>query len=90
MPSSGENLQQPFVYSSAILVQLSSTSDLGPKGRSSATSVSEARSQHENNPYGPATRAALPAITAEQPVSNFSGKHVRQGCPNFFHGGPHA
>ncbi|CAN9506995.1 unnamed protein product [Ophioblennius macclurei] len=49
-----------------------STSDLGPKGRSSETSVAEMRSQRDNNPYGPA-RAALPSITAEQPVSNYSG-----------------
>ncbi|XP_061600395.1 UPF0606 protein KIAA1549L [Cololabis saira] len=53
-----------------------STSDLGPKGRSSETSVSETRGPHENNPYGPATRAALPAITAEQPVSNYSGNPI--------------
>ncbi|XP_072236532.1 UPF0606 protein KIAA1549L isoform X2 [Leuresthes tenuis] len=53
-----------------------STSDLGPKGRSSETSVAEMRSQHENNPYGPTTRAALPSITAEQPVSNYSGNPI--------------
>ncbi|KAM9764755.1 UPF0606 protein KIAA1549L isoform 2-T2 [Menidia menidia] len=53
-----------------------STSDLGPKGRSSETSVTEMRSQHENNPYGPTPRAALPSITAEQPVSNYSGNPI--------------
>ncbi|XP_041848928.1 UPF0606 protein KIAA1549L [Melanotaenia boesemani] len=53
-----------------------STSDLGPKGRNSETSVTEMRSQHENNPYGPTTRAALPSITAEQPVSNYSGNPI--------------
>lgn len=62
------------IYSSPISVQLSSTSDLGPKGRSSETSVTEMQSQHDNNPYGLSTRAALPSITAEQPVSNYSGK----------------
>ncbi|KAM7015631.1 UPF0606 protein KIAA1549L-like isoform 2-T2 [Tautogolabrus adspersus] len=53
-----------------------STSDLGPKGRSSETSVIEMQSQHDNNPYGPTTRAALPSITAEQPVSNYSGNPI--------------
>ncbi|XP_039650098.1 UPF0606 protein KIAA1549L isoform X2 [Perca fluviatilis] len=53
-----------------------STSDLGPKGRSSETSVTEMQSQHDNNPYGPTTRAALPSITAEQPVSNYSGNPI--------------
>lgn len=62
-----------YVYAAPISVQLSSTSDLGPKGRSSDRSVTEMQSQHESNPYGPTTRAALPSITAEQPVSNYSG-----------------
>ncbi|XP_054892822.1 UPF0606 protein KIAA1549L [Poeciliopsis prolifica] len=53
-----------------------STSDLGPKGRSSETSVAEMRSQREKNPYGPFTRAALPSITAEQPVPNYSGNPI--------------
>ncbi|XP_070821244.1 UPF0606 protein KIAA1549L [Chaetodon trifascialis] len=53
-----------------------STSDLGPKGRSSETSVTEMQSQHDNNPYAPTTRAALPSITAEQPVSNYSGNPI--------------
>ncbi|KAM7423985.1 hypothetical protein PAMA_000375 [Pampus argenteus] len=53
-----------------------STSDLGPKGRSSETSVTEVQSQHDNNPYGPTARAALPIITAEQPVSNYSGNPI--------------
>uniref|UniRef100_UPI0037E92C4E UPF0606 protein KIAA1549L n=1 Tax=Semicossyphus pulcher TaxID=241346 RepID=UPI0037E92C4E len=53
-----------------------STSDLGPKGRSSEKSVTEMQSQHDNNPYGPVTRAALPSITAEQPVSNYSGNPI--------------
>ncbi|XP_013857342.1 UPF0606 protein KIAA1549L isoform X2 [Austrofundulus limnaeus] len=53
-----------------------STSDLGPKGRSTETSVAELRSQHEINPYGSTARAALPPITAEQPVSNYSGNPI--------------
>ncbi|XP_035992312.1 UPF0606 protein KIAA1549L isoform X2 [Fundulus heteroclitus] len=53
-----------------------STSDLGPKGRSSETSVAEMRSQREKNPYGPTTRAALPSITAERPVPNYSGNPI--------------
>ncbi|XP_062284149.1 UPF0606 protein KIAA1549L [Scomber scombrus] len=53
-----------------------STSDLGPKGRNSETSVTEMQSQHDNNPYGPTARAALPSITAEQPVSNYSGNPI--------------
>ncbi|XP_062242849.1 UPF0606 protein KIAA1549L [Platichthys flesus] len=53
-----------------------STSDLGPKGRSSETSVTEMQSRHDNNPYGLTTRAALPSITAEQPLSNYSGNPI--------------
>ncbi|KAM9860637.1 UPF0606 protein KIAA1549L [Aulostomus maculatus] len=53
-----------------------SISDLGPKGRSTETSVTEVQSPHDNNPYGPTTRAALPSITAEQPVSNYSGNPI--------------
>ncbi|KAF0043283.1 hypothetical protein F2P81_004620 [Scophthalmus maximus] len=52
-----------------------STSDLGPKGRSSQTSATERQSQHDN-PYGLTTRAALPSITAEQPLSNYSGNPI--------------
>lgn len=37
-------------------------------------SVTEMRGQHDSNPYGPPIRAALPSVTAEQPVSNYSGK----------------
>lgn len=64
------------VYFSPISVHLSSTSDLGPKGRKSEKSVTEMQSQHDSNPYGPTTRAALPSISAEPPVSKYSGKHV--------------
>ncbi|XP_054472883.1 UPF0606 protein KIAA1549L [Anoplopoma fimbria] len=53
-----------------------STSDLGPKARSSATSVTEMQSQHDDNPYGLTSRAVLPSITAEQPVSNYSGNPI--------------
>ncbi|XP_056268675.1 UPF0606 protein KIAA1549L [Pseudoliparis swirei] len=53
-----------------------SSSDLGPKARSSATSVPEMQSQYDNNPYGPTPRAALPSLTAEQPVSNYSGNPI--------------
>ncbi|XP_037104326.1 UPF0606 protein KIAA1549L isoform X1 [Syngnathus acus] len=53
-----------------------SISDLGPKGRSSQTSVSETQTPHDNNPYGPSSRAALPSITLEQPVSNYSGNPI--------------
>ncbi|XP_068173703.1 UPF0606 protein KIAA1549L [Antennarius striatus] len=68
-----------------------STSDLGLKGRSSEMSVTE--SQHGNNPYGPSTRVALPPITAEKPVSNYSGNPItavyaipatRQGYSEYF------
>lgn len=55
------------------LSKRSSTSDLGPKGRSSEKSVTEVQRQRDSSPYGPTTRAALPSITAEQPVSNYSG-----------------
>ncbi|KAK2920282.1 hypothetical protein Q8A73_002486 [Channa argus] len=53
-----------------------STSDLGPKGRTSKTPLTEMQSQHDNNPYGPTTRAALPSITAERSVSNYSGNPI--------------
>ncbi|XP_061882707.1 UPF0606 protein KIAA1549L isoform X1 [Entelurus aequoreus] len=53
-----------------------SISDLGPKGRSSQTSVIEMQSPHDNNPYGPSSRAALPSITVEKPVSNYSGNPI--------------
>ncbi|XP_057689969.1 UPF0606 protein KIAA1549L isoform X2 [Corythoichthys intestinalis] len=53
-----------------------SISDLGPKGRSSQTSVTDMQSLHDNNPYGPSSRAALPSITIEQPVSNYSGNPI--------------
>ncbi|XP_029001040.1 UPF0606 protein KIAA1549L [Betta splendens] len=62
-PSSGSSLRR-------------STSDLGLKGRNSKTSVPEMQSQRDNNPYGPTPRAALPSITAEQPVSNYSGNPI--------------
>lgn len=59
---------------------LSSISDLGPKGKSSQTSVTEMQTPHDNNLYGPSSRAALPSITIEQPVSNYSGEWtVNQG-----------
>lgn len=76
LPSSGNCLllQQLLVYAAIIFVQLSSTSDLGLKARNSKTSVIE--SQHDNNPYGPSTRAALPSITAERSVFTYSGKHM--------------
>ncbi|XP_061820198.2 UPF0606 protein KIAA1549L isoform X4 [Nerophis lumbriciformis] len=53
-----------------------SISDLGPKGRSSQTSVIEMQSPHDNNPYGPSSRAALPSITVQKPVSNYSGNPI--------------
>ncbi|XP_077451224.1 UPF0606 protein KIAA1549L isoform X1 [Stigmatopora argus] len=53
-----------------------SISDLGPKGRSSQTSVTEMQNPNDNNPYGPSSRAALPSITIEQPVSNYSGNPI--------------
>ncbi|XP_019751419.1 UPF0606 protein KIAA1549L [Hippocampus comes] len=53
-----------------------SISDLGPKGKSSQTSVTEMQTPHDNNPYGPSSRAALPSITIEQPVSNYSGNPI--------------
>ncbi|XP_058485078.1 UPF0606 protein KIAA1549L isoform X2 [Solea solea] len=53
-----------------------STSDLGPKGRISDTSLTGMQSHHDGNPYGPTTRAALPSITADQPLSNYSGNPI--------------
>ncbi|XP_024911440.1 UPF0606 protein KIAA1549L isoform X4 [Cynoglossus semilaevis] len=53
-----------------------STSDLGPKGRSSEKSVREMQSHHDTNPYGPNSRAVLPSISADQPLSNYSGNPI--------------
>ncbi|KAM4602911.1 UPF0606 protein KIAA1549L [Polymixia lowei] len=53
-----------------------SSSDLGPKGRSSETLVTDMQTQHDSNPYGSTSRAALPSIAAEQPVSNYSGNPI--------------
>lgn len=50
-----------------------STSDLGPKTRSSEKILNDM--PHESNPYG-LTPRALPPITAEQPVSNYSGNPI--------------
>lgn len=52
-----------------------STSDLGPKTRSSEKILSDMQSPRENNPYA-LTPRALPPITAEQPVSNYSGNPI--------------
>lgn len=90
LPSSGVVLHYLFVHGSPISVQLSSTSDLGPKGRSLETSVTEMQSQHDNNPYGSTTRAALPSITAEQSVSNYSGKHKEEMTLHFKSSPQHA
>ncbi|XP_056135359.1 UPF0606 protein KIAA1549L [Lampris incognitus] len=53
-----------------------SSSDLGPKGRSSETSVTDIQSQHDSNPYGPVSRPALTSVTAEQTLSNYSGNPI--------------
>ncbi|XP_055010665.1 UPF0606 protein KIAA1549L [Boleophthalmus pectinirostris] len=52
-----------------------STSDLGPKTRSSEKILNDMKSPHENNPYAISPRA-LPPITAEEPVSNYSGNPI--------------
>ncbi|KAF7665002.1 hypothetical protein LDENG_00156790 [Lucifuga dentata] len=53
-----------------------STSDVGPKGRSSEASVTDMQAQHDRNPYGSTVRAALPSVSAEQPMSNYSGNPI--------------
>lgn len=53
---------------------LSSTSDLGPKGRNSETSVTEMQSHRDSGLCGPNSRAVVPSISAEQPLSNYSGE----------------
>lgn len=72
------------LFFSSPLSKLSSTSDLGPKGRSTEKSVTELQRQRDSSPYGPTTRAALPSITAEQPVSNYSGNHTRTSLSLFY------
>ncbi|KAM9817174.1 UPF0606 protein KIAA1549L [Neosynchiropus ocellatus] len=53
-----------------------STSDLGPKSRRSETAIVELQSQHDKNPYGLAKRATLSAISAEPPLTNYSGNPI--------------
>ncbi|XP_022535216.2 UPF0606 protein KIAA1549L isoform X1 [Astyanax mexicanus] len=49
-----------------------SSSDLGPKARSSESSVPDMQSQHGSAPYVPVSRAPLPPVTTE-PIPNHSG-----------------
>ncbi|KAJ8272309.1 hypothetical protein COCON_G00111680 [Conger conger] len=50
-----------------------STSDMGPKARTSESSIPETHSQRNSTPYVPVTRAPLPPVTTDQSVSNYSG-----------------
>lgn len=63
-----------FTCTSFPFSPLSSTSDLGPKGRNSETSVTEMQSHRDSGPCGSNSRAVVPSISAEQPLSNYSGE----------------
>ncbi|XP_037395963.1 UPF0606 protein KIAA1549L isoform X2 [Pygocentrus nattereri] len=52
-----------------------SSSDLGPKARSSESSVPDMQSQHDNARYVPISRAPLPPVTTE-PIPNHSGNPI--------------
>ncbi|XP_034143597.1 UPF0606 protein KIAA1549L isoform X2 [Esox lucius] len=56
-----------------------SSSDLGPKARtteSSGTNMADMQTQHNDSSYAPLSRAALPSVTTEQPVSTYSGNPI--------------
>ncbi|KAJ8349314.1 hypothetical protein SKAU_G00244440, partial [Synaphobranchus kaupii] len=53
-----------------------SSSDIGPKSRTSECSVPEMQSPHDSDPYGPLTRMPLPAVTADQSLSQYSGNPI--------------
>ncbi|XP_061102964.1 UPF0606 protein KIAA1549L-like [Conger conger] len=53
-----------------------STSDMGPKARTSESSIPETHSQRNTAPYVPVTRAPLPPVTTDQSVSNYSGNPI--------------
>ncbi|XP_072574243.1 UPF0606 protein KIAA1549L isoform X3 [Paramormyrops kingsleyae] len=50
-----------------------SSSDIGPKARTSESSAPETRSQHDSAPYMPITRPPVASVAAELPMSNYSG-----------------
>ncbi|KAG5839978.1 hypothetical protein ANANG_G00211220 [Anguilla anguilla] len=53
-----------------------SSSDIGPKSRTSECSVPEMSSTLDSDPYGPLSRVPLPAITADQSLSHYSGNPI--------------
>ncbi|KAJ8416262.1 hypothetical protein AAFF_G00382840 [Aldrovandia affinis] len=53
-----------------------SSSDIGPKPRTSECSVPEMQSPHDSDPYVPLTRVPHPPATADQPLSHFSGNTI--------------
>ncbi|XP_036390736.1 UPF0606 protein KIAA1549L-like isoform X5 [Megalops cyprinoides] len=53
-----------------------STSDIGPKARTSESSVPDTQSQLDSDPYVPLTRLPLPAVTADQSMPHYSGNPI--------------
>ncbi|KAI1889566.1 hypothetical protein AGOR_G00164230 [Albula goreensis] len=53
-----------------------SSSDMGPKARTSESSIPETHSQRDSAPYVPITRAPLPPVTTDQSMSNYSGNPI--------------
>ncbi|KAG7467912.1 hypothetical protein MATL_G00137230 [Megalops atlanticus] len=53
-----------------------SSSDIGSKARVSESSVAEMHGQHDSAPYVSITRAPLPPVTTDSPMSNYSGNPI--------------
>ncbi|KAJ8252068.1 hypothetical protein COCON_G00213800 [Conger conger] len=53
-----------------------SSSDIGPKSRASECPVPEMQSPLDSDPYGPLSRVPLPAVAADQSLSQYSGNPI--------------
>ncbi|KAJ8413003.1 hypothetical protein AAFF_G00105850 [Aldrovandia affinis] len=53
-----------------------SSTDMGPKARTSESSLPETHSQRDCAPYVPITRAPLPPATTDQSMSSYSGNPI--------------
>ncbi|KAJ8248949.1 hypothetical protein GJAV_G00229530 [Gymnothorax javanicus] len=53
-----------------------SSSDIGQKSRTAECSLPELQSPLDSDPYGPLSRVPLPAVTADQSLSHYSGNPI--------------
>ncbi|XP_064192227.1 UPF0606 protein KIAA1549L isoform X2 [Anguilla rostrata] len=53
-----------------------SSSDMGPKARTSESSIPETHNQRNSAPYVPSTRPPLPPVTTDQSMVNYSGNPI--------------